>query len=225
MNDWQIRTQEPEIASNIPGWLYLLKSTAYDTLEIFFANTYLDTSSDRFKTSRIINTNTHGAYFSYYGVPYVSRNPAPFRQNTVTWWDVNEKEKAFFKRRMRGRSIDGSGYQGLTVFGGPGDYCVPKFHHRSWVYIPEIDRCQGYTYYVNNPGKWQQDYNNMIKLVISHEFGHSVGMNEGNNNEIMNDPAPIYTIPGNNLGRFFYPTFTKDYSDSSRKELSTRHTP
>lgn len=223
MIDWQISTLHHDIADNIPGWLNLLESTVYDTLEMYFVDAHLDTS-DRFRASRLINPNTRGAYFFYYGVPCVTNWPDPLTQNAVSWWEVNDDEKDFFEIQMN-MSLDSSGYQGLTVFIGPGDYCVPKLHRRCWVYLPEMDRWQTSTYYLNNPGQWQQDYYDMIKLVISHEFGHSIGMDEGNNNEIMNDPAPINLIPGNNFGRFFYPIFTQDYSDSSRNELSTRHTP
>ncbi len=213
---------DPEIVANIPGWLDKLRSSVYDTLQIYFIDAHIF-EDERLIMQRPVNLNQKGAYFFYYSVPGVSPYPSDFRQNAVTWWKVNDAEKDYFRREM-GRNLDGSGYIGYTTFGGPGDYCVPEFHKRCWVYLPEIAKWGFRTYYLNHGWKWNQDYNDLIKNTISHEFGHSVGMNEGNNKHIMNDPAPIYTIQGPYYGKFFYdPYYVRDYSQASRNEISVRH--
>ena len=99
---------------------------------------------------------------------------------------------------------------------------VPFLHSRTLVFPEEIQDAYLGSYYQNptHTPEWDGDYKLMIKCVMSHEFGHCIGMFHVEDHNLMS--AAVWPVDST-TGQFFGDTlFVKDYSDSSWSEITVR---
>ena len=215
LNSWDAEDTllHKDVRKNIPGWLSYLN----DSLQIYFVGKYFVLGPRNNSIARNVNRNRQGAYFSYFSVPGISNEPADFEQNTITWWNPTRAEIEYCRlNRIYGFTRPDSLM--YTRYG----FAVPEYHKNSCVLTSVIEDWRRSTYYNNNPGQWSADFNRMIKFIISHEFGHCVAMEHLNNVTIMQRYTPIYTIQGPNYGRFFYPSFSQQYSPTSYGQITIK---
>ncbi len=141
-----------------------------------------------------------------------------------TWWSFNEDEINWWAPQI---NFDTTRFLGLVVPDwnqwNQNGFASPEYVQRVFVILPNLLKFQDSTYYRNNPLDWELDKNNMLKHLMSHEFGHSVGMNHIEDNQIMTVDVPIRSYGIIRDYKIFYdPIYTPDYSDSSRNEITTR---
>ena len=86
--------------------------------------------------------------------------------------------------------------------------------------IPLLQSYRNCQYYNQNPPLWTADYNQMLKYIITHEFGHSIGMLD---EFIPNDKHLMYELIPRNCngnGQFFFdPNLINDFSTSSKNQV------
>ncbi|MDP8241035.1 MAG: hypothetical protein P9X24_18240 [Candidatus Hatepunaea meridiana] len=220
MVSWRENELQPEVAANIPAWLELLSNRNNDSLnlEIYFIKTYIDEDM-RFNKLRCINMHQFGASFPYYGVERVTIRPSNFLQNAVTWWEVNNAERDWLLN-SKGIVLPGSDITGISwTVGNRYGFQTPEYHSRIYIVYSEISKWKTEPYYTANDSLWEADRDSLLKNEMSHEFGHSIGMNDVWENFIMNHEPPI----DYNSGQFFpNANYVPDYSTVDQQMISVR---
>jgi len=225
LNDWRKTELHVDVQTGIPAMLDSLNNYPNypygEALEILFIDSKTD-EPKRLRNKRVINQNQIGAFSFYFGYPYITNRPAQRTQNAVTWWIVNRAEMNWYQGFYR-QNLRGSGDYGYCVFPNRGTTLpVPFLHSRTLVFPEEIQDAYLGSYYQNptHTPEWDGDYKLMIKCVMSHEFGHCIGMFHVEDHNLMS--AAVWPVDST-TGQFFGDTlFVKDYSDSSWSEITVR---
>ncbi len=210
-----------DIINNFPAWFNLLDKPNFDTadtlqhLDIYFVKTFLMDGERDSLCGREINWNKCGASFFYYGYEHTTTAfPSPYYQSAVTFWELNRSDRRYMDRL----DILAAG----AIFCYPRDipFAIPNRVKRIVLNLPMIRSWGNAEYYTQGPGIWlgvNGDYNKMLKYIMTHEFGHSVGMLHSTNlpKTIMwGDGGPI---DFNGDGQCFYdPAWLLDFSTSDK---------
>ena len=216
---WQDRV-EGEITDNVPGFLDLLTDIFFGNLgmELYFIRSYwLD--DDRVHIKKYINRNQLGASFPYFGVSKITDKPSDFPEQAVIFF---QSSRAEILPLELGGNLWFGGTFGLSA--ERRGYTTPERHLRSWIHLYNIDRWEDSTYYAANPLQWTAAKDSLIQFLMIHEFSHSIGMTDLNNDSLMDGRVPVQ---GNSAqpdyGKFFYdPSFSISYCDSSRNQLNVK---
>ena len=120
--------------------------------------------------------------------------------------------------------MDSVGAAGTTFFFPQGiPFATPNTVRRIVINLPMIQSYGNVNYYTQGPGIWVGaggDYNRMIEYIMTHEFGHSIGMLDRSipPKTIMWESVPV-NFNGN--GQCFYdPTWLLDFSTSDKDSVT-----
>lgn len=79
-------------------------------------------------------------------------------------------------------------------------------------------------YYTQGPGVWygaNGDYLKLLRYVVTHELGHSIGIKEENSNKtIMYETVPIDPLTGQ---AFYDPAWLNDFSSTDKSKMTIKY--
>lgn len=217
---------EADLVAVMPAWDSLLYKPMFDPLDenqylqIRYVSLDLDTAyRGEYRLGRTVNTNREGASFLYYGYYHPTPLPAKYDQDAVTFWENDQRDQAHMDRRR----LDANTYPYnlLIPFGFPNEISRVELNFG-------INGFQWYGrqwYYTLGPGVWQGgDYQKLMKYLITHEFGHSIGMSHNliEKTIMYYDLIDSLSTPWDGTRLFYDPNWINNFSNNDKDSVTIK---
>ncbi len=222
MSDLQILPQVPEYIDALPDTMaYLIEHMT--PLE--------NVSSSNLSFDRRVSINKIGAYYPYYSsVEYWGREGMNFATTNMPAVKSNQNAVVIF--RFRPGQDNANWADPWTTLGRvipPSFFPItPNEVSKVFIFDHNIDILEdSLQYYQQQMGDsvWQHDRSIVIKKVLAHEIGHTIGMTE-QYTDTTNTPYIMGAVASDpdsaNRLVVYPPGFKPEYSDSSKKEITIR---
>lgn len=208
-----------------PGWISALPDTMAYIVDFFVFD------SIRLSQVKIVNYNKYGAYYPYYSARGF------WADGGLNWGTTNKPAEGLYQSAVviwpqyRGTNpllTPPAGAMGVTrgwriAFN---DSCfVPELVNQLEVNVDFIEDIRIDLAYYNGAAKdsaWKADKAKLIKFVLAHEIGHSIGMTHDILFNYIMEIRVLYDRNNQNKLILDPPGFTREYSNRSKDQISIK---